>query len=176
MPENEYQVGKTPTTMAFLADAMLSETHDSTLSTLAECVLLANIFGRYLTHERLSDSVRLSCYESDSRAFWARHNWLAAAVERAHRLPYSNYNVTVVPAIAEPTIRSKCDPMRALNQILACGAVVSLSFTAERVPWQNPEYQAMAASYKEKALRAASEMAMTLEKAPKIAFLKVCLS
>jgi hypothetical protein len=177
MPENEYQTGETPTTMAFLADAMLRETHDATLSTLAECVLLANISGRYQMHKGMSSSAPLSSSESHSRAFWARHNWLAAAVERAHGLPSFNSTVAVIPAIAKPAIRSTCvDPMRALNQFLARSTVVSLSVTAERVAWQNPEYQAMAASYKDKALRAASEMVLTMEKAPKIAFLKVCLS
>jgi hypothetical protein len=177
MPEHEYQAGETPTTMAFLAEAMLSKTHDATFSTLAECVLLANISGRYQTHERLSSSTPLSSSESHSRAFWARHNWLTAAIEQAHGLAYSKSSVTVVPIVAKSTMRSSCvDPIRALNKFLARSAIVSLSVTAERVAWQNPEYQAMATSHKDKALRAASEMVMTMEKAPKIAFLKVCPS
>ncbi|KAK8075459.1 fungal-specific transcription factor domain protein [Apiospora hydei] len=182
MPEAEYQTGREPVVMCFLSDTMLNETGDNTLSNMAECVVLANIFGRCLTHERLAHTMPLLGSGSDSRAFWARHNWLAAAVERARQRSAtgcSNSPVVVANTQTSPNDhggRSKCDPMRALNQSLAPTAAVALSRTAGAINWERPDYQSMTASYKALATQAACEVVTLMKHAPRIAFLKVCWS
>ena len=101
---------------------------------------------------------RASLTESgnDTREFWARHKLLASAVEkcvvllRQHQMP---------PAVER-------DPMLFFADMLAHSAVVHLSCTVQRTPWQTVEDQLMTDAYEQRASRAASEMVRLAKAVP----------
>ncbi|KAJ6044462.1 hypothetical protein N7499_006962 [Penicillium canescens] len=170
MPERDFQSGQRPVPMGFLPETMGKTSECETLSSFARCVVFANLFGRCIAHRRLAQSVSLpeSGSESKSRHFWMRHEWLAAAAAHATR--------PIPPTQAPNESKSetaKCDPLAAFNRILAYSACISLSETAEARAWETLDDHTLALSYRQVASQAAYEIALLIQKAPRIAFFKM---
>lgn len=162
MPEEDFQNGEQPIRMGFLPETMTDNDSCSTLPPFAECVVLANLFGRCVAHRRLAQSIPLTGNESESQDFRTRHEWLAAAGAAAAARTQLHTN--------------KCDPMLSFNRILAYSASVSLSDTAEANSWQTIDDHILAMTYKQHAYQAASEVVLLIKTAPRIGFFKVNLS
>lgn len=164
MPEAVFQSGQHPVRMGFLPESMGSNDGCGSLPPFAECVVLVNLFGRCVAHQRLAQSIPLSGSESESKDFWVRHEWLAATAATATRKGLHAHS-TGAPA--------RCDPMMSFNRILAYSASISLSATAEANPWQSLDGHLMTATYRQLAYQAAFEVVFLIRTAPRIAFVKV---
>lgn len=133
--------------MGFLSEA-IADSSRVKLSSLAECMVLATIYGRCMTHRRLALTSILS--GNNSREFWKRHESLAAAMEKW--IQFHQQDLPASPAIFE------CDTIRVYTHMLANSIIVYLSQITETVPWQAVEHQLMAITYEQRAYKAATEM------------------
>lgn len=160
-PETSFQNSQ-PTRVCFLSEAlaMTATQYDSSmivpLSPFAECIVLAALHGRCMTHRRVSLA---SARTAEGQDFWTRYDWLASAVEkRAQLLAQSPPNKTV-----------DRDPMTLFTHMLAHKAVIYLSSTLETAPHKQQQQasglQLSAASSKWRAERAAGEMVRLAESA-----------
>ncbi|KAK2608937.1 hypothetical protein QQS21_002513 [Conoideocrella luteorostrata] len=172
MDEADFQNGcDEPSRMGYLPETMGSSGNCSSLPAFAECVLLANLFGRCVAHRRLAQSMPLSGSESEAQDFWARHEWLAATAAAATRRRL--YAQNAIAAATRDSASPKCNPTLWFNRILAYSASVSLSDTAEANPWLTFDGHLMAMNYKQLAYDAAAEIVLLIKTAPRIAFFKM---
>ncbi|KAF2769005.1 hypothetical protein EJ03DRAFT_374842 [Teratosphaeria nubilosa] len=63
---------------------------ETTLSPFSESIALATLHSRSLTHKRLAASC--TSVDDQDQHFWARHNWLANAIDRRARLLKTRLN------------------------------------------------------------------------------------
>uniref|UniRef100_A0A0B7KAU7 Zn(2)-C6 fungal-type domain-containing protein n=1 Tax=Bionectria ochroleuca TaxID=29856 RepID=A0A0B7KAU7_BIOOC len=165
MPEEEFQDGCQVSQMGFLSELGRNNDESMILHPFAEWVVLANFFGRCITHRRLAQSVPLSGSELESKDFWKRHDWLAAATRsRTH---------AYTMALEARTTPRKCDPMSCYNRILAYSASVCLSHTAESNAWQTLDGQLRTMRHRQVAYEAASEIVSLIRCAPRMFFFKM---
>ncbi|KAK4447397.1 fungal-specific transcription factor domain-containing protein [Podospora aff. communis PSN243] len=127
--------------VSFLHEIMM-QTGPSTLSSFAECVVLAAIHGRCLTHRRANSTDRSVNPSGD---FWANQERLASAAEKR------------IQILGSSTVGIDNDPMLLFAHILAHGAFLSLSDTARRTPGVALEQQLVSA-YERRASVAALEI------------------
>ncbi|EAU31928.1 conserved hypothetical protein [Aspergillus terreus NIH2624] len=146
-PEANFQNNQ-PTRTSFLADAM-AQTGPSTLSPFAECIIMATLHGRCMTHRRLYATE----FEAGTRDFCIRQGWLATAVERRVQM--------LVPS---PAVDS--DPMLLFTHMLAYRATVHLSITVQQASWRTVDQQVLAAAYQQRAAQAASEIVRLAKAVP----------
>ncbi|KAI0377225.1 hypothetical protein F5Y04DRAFT_285170 [Hypomontagnella monticulosa] len=160
-PEASFQNSQ-PTRVIFLSEALAMTTTQSISSTVAplspfaECVVLAALNGRCMTHRRVSLA---SASPDEGQDFWARHTWLVSAVDK--RVQFLSQS---------PSIKAiDHDPMILFTHMLAHRAVIYLSSTLETAPWKEQQQkgglQLSAASDKWRAERAAGEMVRLAESA-----------
>ncbi|KAL5355963.1 fungal-specific transcription factor domain-containing protein [Aspergillus floccosus] len=146
-PEANFQNNQ-PIRTSFLADA-LAQTSPSTLSPFAECIIMATLHGRCMTHRRLYATE----FEAGTRDFCIRQGWLATAVERRVQM--------LVPS---PAVDS--DPMLLFTHMLAYRATVHLSITVQQASWRTVDQQVLAAAYQQRAAQAASEIVRLAKAVP----------
>ncbi|KAI0891725.1 fungal-specific transcription factor domain-containing protein [Annulohypoxylon nitens] len=150
-PETHFQ-NNVPIQMAFLPD-ILNNVDQITHSTFAECVVLATIYGRCMTHRRLSFSA------NEPRIVWTGHKWLASMLERrAQLLLHQSTNTSVLDAD---------DPMLAFSYMLARSAIIYHSNTTEMKPWRDVKDRTTANTYEAKAYQAGTEIADLAKTMPK---------
>ena len=169
MPEEDFQNSQYPIRMGFLPETLSKYDGCGTLPTFAECVVLANLFGRRMAHRRLTQS--LSNGESNSQDFWTRHEWLAAVAATATMTRHPSQSPNTAPD--GEFVIAKCNVMSSFNRILAHCACICLSNTAEASSWQSLDDHLMAISYKHLAHQAAYEVVKIIKSCPRIAFFKV---
>ncbi|KAL4745834.1 fungal-specific transcription factor domain-containing protein [Aspergillus terricola var. indicus] len=125
--EHNYQ-NNLPTRMPFLTEAM-AQTGQSTLSPFAECIIMATLHGRCMTHRRFYANSNSTASEFESgaatRDFCIRQNWLSNAVDR---------RVQMLQQVASPAVDS--DPMLLFTQTLGYRATMHLSDTVQQVSWR----------------------------------------
>lgn len=147
--------------VCFLSEVLATNSTQSdistaaTLSTFAECVVLAALHGRCMTHRRLTLT---GAGPAEAQDFWARHDRLASALDRqAQLLAQSPSNKMV-----------NRDPMVLFTNMLAHKAIIDLSSILEAVPSQQRRQQQaggaqLLVTHKRRAERAASEMVRLAE-------------
>lgn len=144
--------------MAFLPD-ILNNVDQITHSTFAECVVLATIYGRCMTHRRLSFSA------NEPRIVWTGHKWLASMLERrAQLLLHQSTNTSVLDAD---------DPMLAFSYMLARSAIIYHNNTTEMKPWRDVKDRMAANTYEARAYQAGTEIADLAKTMPKHCCFKV---
>ncbi|KXH62208.1 hypothetical protein CSAL01_10593 [Colletotrichum salicis] len=118
------------------------------LAPFAEVVVLSALYGRCLTHRRLTvaatrDGKRTSV--TSSNEFIRRHEWLAAAMEKWIR-----------PTSEAPLAMG--DTMEIICHLLSRSAIIHLSDTAANWPWNTVEHQLSFTSYDQRAFGAVMEI------------------
>ncbi|CAI7653032.1 unnamed protein product [Penicillium glandicola] len=146
-PEENFQDNQ-PTRISFLPEA-IAQTGPSTLSPFAECIVMATLHGRCMTHRRSYANES----ETGTRDFCIRQEWLATAVEKRVQ--------TLVPS---PAIDS--DPMLLFTHMLAYRATVDLSNTVQRASWRTADQQVLITTYQNRAAQAASEIVRLAKAVP----------
>jgi hypothetical protein len=149
--------------MDFLAEAMANSGR-SMLSPLAECIVLATLYGRCMAHRRLAVAAAPS--GNESREFWTRHKWLATAVEKRTQLLVQS----------SPATSAFVDPMLAFTHMLAHSAVIYLSNMTETTPWQTVEHQLMVMAYEQSAFQASGELVRLAKAMPRLSCFKASTS
>ncbi|KAJ5718928.1 uncharacterized protein N7483_010010 [Penicillium malachiteum] len=168
MPEADFQTGQRPVLMGFLSDVMSNNENYITLPPFSQCIALSSLFGRCISHRRLSQSVSPPGSEIESQGFWARHQWLATAAgaitktRLQDQMPHDSKS-------AEPNY----DTMIFFNHVLAYSTCVLLSETAEERPWQTLDDQMVSLTYKQTAYQAANEVVSLVQNLPQMAFIKM---
>jgi hypothetical protein len=121
------------------------------LSPFAECVVLAALYGRCMTHRRASvQGPGTGPYD-----FWMQQERLASAVERRIQI------LTPCSAVDD-------SPMLLFAHMLAHGAVILLSKTAEQAPSQTLEQEILIAAYQRRASVAAWEIVRLAKAVPSL--------
>ncbi|CBF88304.1 hypothetical protein AN1029.2 [Aspergillus nidulans FGSC A4] len=127
--EHNYQ-NNLPARTPFLTEAM-AQTGQSTMSPFAECIIMATLHGRCMTHRRFyansNSTASGSEFESGAatRDFCIRQNWLSNAVDR---------RVQMLQQVSSPAVDS--DPMLLFTQTLGYRATMHLSDTVQQVSWR----------------------------------------
>lgn len=177
-PETNFQ-NNHPIQTDFLSEILDGSGRSATITPFAECVLLATLYGRCMSHRRLASSAGLSKGGCEPREFWARHESLATAVEKrrqsiaqSFRSSTGNDNRNAVTAPA-PTSNLDLDPMLTFTYILAQSAIIYLSTTTETAMWQSVEHQLMVLTYEQRAFQAAAELVRLAKLIPRIGRFKV---
>ncbi|KXG49009.1 Transcription factor [Penicillium griseofulvum] len=153
-----------PTRVCFLSEAIAMSTspqcYSSTmipLSPFAECIVLAALHGRCMTHRRMS---MLNTGTDEAQEFWTRHDQLTLAVEKRAQILAQSPSLKLVTR----------DPMVLFTHMLAQKSVIYLSGTLEMALLQRQQQQVgdrqlFASSYKWRAERAAVEIVGLAESA-----------
>ncbi|KAL2018159.1 hypothetical protein VTK56DRAFT_1235 [Thermocarpiscus australiensis] len=160
-PEANFQNSQ-PIRTGFLPEA-IADRHHPALSPFAECVVLATIHGRSMSHRRMAHSGSM-LPPKEAREFWIRHEWLAAAVEERLQREREPQRISISTS-AGPL---DGDPMLTFTRILARDIVIHLSDTAKGIPWKEPDHQLMAIAYGQRAYEAASDMACLANAVPQL--------
>ncbi|KAJ5140774.1 hypothetical protein N7448_004182 [Penicillium atrosanguineum] len=177
-PEANFQNNQ-PIQIDFLSDVLDGSGRSATITPFAECILLATLYGRCMSHRRSASSAVLSRGGCEPREFWARHESLAAAVEKRRQSIAQSFrsstgnddrNAATAPA---PTSNLDLDPMLTFSYILAQSAIIYLSTTTETAMWQSVEHQLMALTYEQRAFQAAAELVRLAKLIPRIGRFKV---
>ncbi|KAJ6073372.1 hypothetical protein N7467_011457 [Penicillium canescens] len=153
-----------PTRVCFLSEAIAMSTspqcYSSTmipLSPFAECIVLAALHGRCMTHRRMS---MLNTGTDEAQEFWTRHDQLTLAVDKRAQILAQSPSLKLVNR----------DPMVLFTHMLAQKSVIYLSSTLEMALLQRQQQQVgdrqlFASSYKWRAERAAVEIVGLAESA-----------
>lgn len=109
----------------------MAQTGQSTMSPFAECIIMATIHGRCMTHRRFYANSNSTASGSEfasgaaTRDFCIRQNWLSNAVDR---------RVQMLLQVSSPAVDS--DPMLLFTQTLGYRATMHLSGTVQQVSWR----------------------------------------
>lgn len=134
--------------MNFLAEA-INNGCSGPHSWFADFVHLTALYGRCMIHRRMG--LATASIEKESRSFWVRHDWLAAAAEeQAGRFQ------EVVPASSGFV---DYDPIQVVCRMLPQNIVIYLGNTNDMVQWKAKDQQLKALEYEQKASRAAVDIA-----------------
>lgn len=141
----------------FLSEAISSNVQ---FSPLAECAIMATIFGRVLSHKHVSTVEQV--YGNAALDFWARHEWLnSILVTRRDSLSFNHPNVSV---FADPMLVFAFMAVHATT-IYLCEVAVPLG--------EMEQYRAAVAEYQGKALWAAREIARLSREQDQVGHFKV---
>lgn len=154
--------GCQPAQVCFLSEALTVTAAQHTmppaipLSPLAECVVMAALHGRCLTHRHVSLA---GPGASETQDFWIRHDGLASSVDRGAQLLAQSPSMKIINR----------EPMVLFTHMLAHKTVIHLNSTLEaatrRQQQQAAGIQLSTASYMWRAKRAAGEMVRLTESA-----------
>lgn len=164
--------------MDFLSDVLDGNGKEGAITPFAECILLATLYGRCMSHRRLSIAAALSNPGSEPHEFWARHESLAAAVEKrrlsiAHNFRSPSGGDRNATAALVPISNLDLDPMLTFTYILAESAVIYLSMATETSMWKTVEHQLMALTYEQRAFQATAELVRLAKVIPRLGRFKV---
>lgn len=128
------------------------------LSPFTECVVLATLHTRCMTHRRASSKER----GKEPRGFWARYEWLASAIER---------RIKVLEQTPSPTTIER-DPMLFFTHMLAYSATIRLGETAQKMPWQAVEHHVVAPAYEQRISWATAQIVHLVKGLPPLSYFK----
>jgi hypothetical protein len=177
-PETNFQNNQ-PIQTNFLSDALDGSGRAPVATPFAECILLATLCGRCMSHRRLASALSLSKGGCEPPEFWSRHDSLAAAVEKRRQCMAQSFhwssssNNRNSPSIPAPMSNLDIDPMLIFTYVLAQSATIYLSTTTEAANWQSVEHQVRASTYEQRAFRAAVELVSLAKVIPRIGQFKV---
>ncbi|KAH8800166.1 hypothetical protein F5884DRAFT_890900 [Xylogone sp. PMI_703] len=151
--QNEY-----PTSTCFLSEAIAYNEH-SLFSPLAECVIMATIYGRTLSHYQVSIVEQI--YGSGSQDFWLRHEWINGLLTQ--RLANFSLNYSKVTMLA--------DPMLLFTFSLGQASILHLYKILEPLE-EMEQYRNKVLEYQKRAMLAAQEIAHLAKEHTKTSYLK----
>ncbi|KAL4900320.1 hypothetical protein BDW74DRAFT_188335 [Aspergillus multicolor] len=168
-PEHNYQ-NNPPIRTPFLPEAM-TQTGQTNLSPFSECIIMATLHGRCMTHRRFyANPNNTNASDSESgptkRDFCIRQNWLSNVVDR---------RVQMLSRMPSPTVDS--DPMLLFTHMLGYRATVHLSDTMQQVSWRTSSVDQQilgpgapvvvsAVAYQQRAAHAAGEIVRLAKAVP----------
>ncbi len=143
-PELEFQSGQ-PTLMGFLSEAITAN-DQSAMSPFTECIILATISGRALSHRHRS--LVENIYVNVSQDFWDRHQWIDAILTQRIQILSLKY----------PPASQHVDPMLLFTSMVAQTTVLYLYKIMECVTPATEENRAVKMEYGRCSLMAAQEI------------------
>lgn len=149
--------------MEFLSEAIASPNIRS-LSPFSECIVLASLYGRCITHRQKTLATGRGLPAQESHEFWTRQERLASLLER--RTKILEQNASALP---------NQDPVVLFTRMLACCAAIHLNGTVERAPWFPADNRPLALAYEDRAHHAAAEVARLSQAVPTLSCFKVRL-
>ncbi|KAH8799820.1 fungal-specific transcription factor domain-containing protein [Xylogone sp. PMI_703] len=151
--QNEY-----PTSTCFLSEAIAYNEHNL-FSPLAECAIMATIYGRTLSHYQVSTVEQI--YGNGSQDFWLRHEWINGLL--AQRLQNFSLNYSMVTILA--------DPMLLFTYSLVQASILHLYKILEPLE-EMEQYKNEVLEYQTRAMLAAQEIAHLAKEHTKTSYLK----
>ena len=131
--------------MAFLSEAITANDQSAT-SPFTECIILATISGRALSHRQ--QSLVENVYVNASQDFWDRHEWInAILMQRMQMLSYRY-----------PSASLHANPLLLFTNMVAQTTVLYLYETMKRVISVTDENRTIMTEYETCALMAAQEI------------------
>ncbi|KAE8153333.1 fungal-specific transcription factor domain-containing protein [Aspergillus avenaceus] len=157
-PEEEFEAGH-PSVTQFLPDVMSRNAHiDSSigLSPFSECIILATICGRALSHRQ---QVAIEQIKGDVvDGFWNRHQWLHEMLShRIHAL----------------SVSAQGDPMLIFARIVAQTLVLFLHSVLESITWKTGEHLLGIIEYERLCVIAAHEVVSLVKLQSQLGYFKV---
>lgn len=149
--------------MGFLPEA-IADSNKTALSPFAECVVLATLHGRSMSHRRLAQSGAVS--NKEAHEFWTRHGWLTSVVEE--RLQRESRASAASPGLLDG------NSMLTFTHLLAHDTIICLSDTAKGIAWKEVDHQLMAMTYEHRACEAASDMVRLAKAVPQPSCFEAC--
>jgi hypothetical protein len=149
--------------MDLLSERIASTCSQQTPSSFTECIILATVCGRCLTHQQQSMVERV--YGSDaSQDFWDRHQWLSAILtNQIHILTQMN-----------PSPSPLADPMLFFANMVAQTTVLFLYQIMKSTAWQTTDqHQAIITECEKRSLTAAQQVVDLVEASAPFIFYKV---
>lgn len=157
--EMEFQCDQ-PVLTSFLSEVM-GATDTANLSSFMECIVLATICGRSISHMQQSTVERL--YGHVSEDFWQRHLWLDTIItQRIQALSLQH----LFPS-------EQVDPMVLFTNMFAQAAFLFLINIIETVSQETGEYQPGMIKYAKRSLSAAHEIGHLAKELSQLSCFKV---
>lgn len=144
-PEMEFQSGQ-PVLMGFLSEAITAADDQSAMSPFTECIILATISGRALSHRH--QSLVENIYVNESQDFWDRHEWISAILTQRMQILSLKY----------PHASQHVDPMLLFTSMVAQTTVLYLYKPMKGVTPATAENRAAMMEYERRSLVAAQEI------------------
>jgi Fungal specific transcription factor domain len=162
MPEVEFQSGQ-PVAMGFLSDSLAGSDFIATpQSSFSECIILATICGRTISHRHLS--MVDGMYGSNPQEFWSRHEWIDTAL--ATRISMLSLTYPFQP--------EHMDPMLLFTKMIAQTTILCLQKIIESLTWETGEYNNLILEYEQRSRLAAKETVELAKELTHLSYFKVC--
>jgi len=160
-PELDFQSGQ-PVSMGFLSQVMAS-TDQPSLSSFAECIIMATICGRCLCHRQQSSVERI--YGDMSLEFWDRHLWLDTILQQRIQVLSLQY----------PSTSEHVDSLILFTNLMLQAIVLYLYKIVVSVPWDTDESEALILEYKNRSSAAAQGIITFTKPLRQLTYFKVNL-
>lgn len=161
IPEAEFQSGQ-PMVMGFLSDSLApGDFNLAPQSSFSECIILATICGRALSHQHLSmvDGI----YGTNPQEFWSRHEWIDAALST---------RISIL-SLTYPFQLEHMDPMLLFTKMIAQATILCMQKVIESIAWDSNEYAALVLEYEQRARMAAKEIVELAKALTHLSYFKV---
>ncbi|OCL02954.1 citrinin biosynthesis transcriptional activator CtnR [Glonium stellatum] len=159
-PEEDFQRGQCIVPMGFLSEVITSS-DSKYLSSFAECIILATICGRSLSHRQQSAVEHV--YGEVSQHFWDQHQWLDTILTKRVQLISLKY----------PSASEHIDPMLLFVNMVAQTTILYHCKIMESISWQTDEYQTIIIGSKQRALSAAREIVSLTKILSQLSYFKI---
>ncbi|GES65263.1 C6 transcription factor [Aspergillus terreus] len=157
-PEEEFQAGQ-PVLSSYLPEVLSKGTHGqrtSVTSSFSECIILATICGRALSHRQKVAVEQINGDIFDG--FWNRHRWLHDML---------NHRIQVLSSSAQ------VDPMLIFARIVAQTLVLFLHNVLESITWKTGDHLLGIIEYERLCILAAHEVLNLLKLQAQLGYFKV---
>jgi hypothetical protein len=144
-PEEDFQ-GSMPVMTGFLSEAITS-LDPKHLSSFAECIILATIYGRAIGHRHQSAVEHVYSIDS-TQDFWSRHQWLDTILTTRIQVLSMNHRSTA----------QHVDSMLLFINMVAQAILLYLCEIIENVSDKMNEFQNLIIEFKQRSLAAAGEL------------------
>ncbi|CRG91749.1 putative transcriptional regulatory protein C777,02 [Talaromyces islandicus] len=161
IPEAEFQSGQ-PMVMGFLSDSLAgSEFNLAPQSSFSECIILATLCGRSLSHQHLSmvDGI----YGTNPQEFWGRHEWIDAALST---------RISIL-SLTYPFQLEHMDPMLLFTKMIAQATILCMQKIIESIAWDSDDYAGLILEYEQRARLAAKEIVELAKALTHLSYFKV---
>lgn len=162
-PELDAQKGQ-PVLMGFLSQVMATTDHQPSLSSFAECIIMATIYGRCLSHRQQSNVERIySNMSIDSRD---RHLWLDGILQQRIQTLSLQY----------PSTSEQVDSLPLFTHLMLQATMLYLYKIAISMPWDAGEVEVFILDYKNRSSAAAQEITTSTKSLRQLTYFKVSIA
>lgn len=161
IPEAEFQSGQ-PMVMGFLSDSLAGGDFNlAPQSSFSECIILATICGRSLSHQHLS--MVDGMYGTNPQEFWSRHEWIDATLST---------RISIL-SLTYPFQLEHMDPMLLFTKMIAQATILCMQKIIESTVWDSEEYAGLVLEYEQRARMAAKEIVELAKALTHLSYFKV---